>query len=98
MSRNIPIGVCAAALLATTSLSGALAQAGERFPTPLAEEPIPAVLSLPETYPASWIMVHDFNFNAMIDGRGVLIDTANPATPIKGIVQIPQFGNMLVSR
>lgn len=98
MSRNIPIGVCAAALLATTSLSGVLAQAGERFPTPLAEEPIPAVLSLPETYPASWIMVHDFNFNAMIDGRGVLIDTANPATPIKGIVQIPQFGNMLVSR
>lgn len=98
MSRKIPLGVFAAALSVTAPLSDALAQTPERFPTPLAEEPIPAVLSLPESYPASWIMVHDFNFNAMIDGRGVLIDTANPATPVKGIVQIPQFGNMLVSR
>lgn len=98
MSRKISIGVLAAALSATAPLSIALAQTAERFPTPLAEEPIPAVLTLPQSYPASWIMVHDFNFNAMIDGRGVLIDTADAASPIKGIVQIPQFGNMLVSR
>jgi methylamine dehydrogenase heavy chain len=98
MSRIISISVLAAALSATAPLSMALAQTVERFPTPLAEEPIPAVLTLPQSYPASWIMVHDFNFNAMIDGRGVLIDTANPATPVKGIVQIPQFGNILVSR
>lgn len=98
MSRIISISVLAAALSATAPLSMGLAQTVERFPTPLVEEPIPAVLTLPQSYPASWIMVHDFNFNAMIDGRGVLIDTANPATPVKGIVQIPQFGNILVSR
>lgn len=98
MNRIITIGVLAAALSATAPLSNALAQTSERFPTPLAEELIPAVLSLPESYPASWIMVHDFNFNALIDGRGVLIDTADPAKPVKGIVQIPQFGNVLVSR
>lgn len=97
MSRNIPLAVFAAVLSVTVPLSAALAQGAERFPTPLAEEPIPAVLTLPETYPASWMMVHDFNFNAMIDGRGVLIDTADPVRPLKGIVQIPQFGNLLVS-
>jgi methylamine dehydrogenase heavy chain len=68
------------------------------FPAPLAEEPIPNVLSLPETYPASWIMVHDFNFNALVDGRGLVVDTASPAEPIKGMVQIAQFGNVLLSR
>lgn len=98
MSRKISLGIFAAALSVSAPSSGVLAQAAERIPAPLAEEPIPAVLTLPETYPASWIMVHDFNFNAMIDGRGVLIDTANPASPVKGIVQVPQFGNLLVAR
>lgn len=98
MSRKVPLGVFAAALSVSAPLSGVLAQNAGQYPTPLAEEPIPSVLTLPQTYPASWVMVHDFNFNAMIDGRGVLVDTADPATPVKGIVQIPQFGNMLVSR
>ena len=98
MIRTIPLGLFAGAMLAVVPLSGALAQTAERFPTPLAEEPIPSVLTLPQTYPASWILVHDFNFNAMIDGRGVIVDTADPATPLKGIVQVPQFGNLLVSR
>lgn len=98
MSRKIPLGVLAAALTMSFAVPGALAQTADRFPTPLAEEPIPAVQTLPESYPANWIMVHDFNFNAMIDGRGVIVDTANPASPVKGIVQIPQFGNLLISR
>ena len=84
----------ASAILASAPANAAPAKA---FPMPLAEEPIPTVLTLPETYPASWIMVHDFNFNALIDGRGIVVDTASPASPIKGMVQIPQFGNVVIS-
>ena len=80
-------------LLAGSSSAVALA---ESFPTPLAEEPIPNVEKLSDTYPASWIMVHDFNFNALHDGRGVVVDTANPSRPLKGTVQIAQFGNVLI--
>ena len=72
-----------------------MAQA-ESFPTPLTEEPIPNVEKLPATYPASWIMVHDFNFNSIPDGRGAVVDTANPARALKGFVQIAQFGNVLI--
>jgi methylamine dehydrogenase heavy chain len=89
----IAVVLSAAIFSAAVPLQGALSQATNRFPTPLAEEPIPTVLTLPETYPASWIMVH-----ALIDGRGIVVDTASPASPIKGMVQIPQFGNVVISR
>lgn len=77
--------------------SAALAQplCAQPYATPLAEEPIPSVRTLPETYPASWIIVHDFNFNALVDGRGVVVDTGSPAEPLKGWVQVAQFGNIL---
>ena len=97
MRRNYALGLIVAILSATVPLQGALSQTANRFPTPLVEEPIPAVLTLPDTYPASWIMVHDFNFNALIDGRGIVVDTASPASPIKGMVQVAQFGNVLIS-
>lgn len=74
----------------------AQAQPAASFPQPLAEEPIPSVEKLTDTYPASYIMVHDFNFMALHDGRGVVVDTANPVMPIKGTVQIAQFGNVLI--
>jgi methylamine dehydrogenase heavy chain len=78
--------------------SPAAGQPAKVFPQALAEEPIPNVITLPKTYPPSWIMVHDLNFNGLLDGRGVIVDTASPATPIKGVVQIPQFGNVLLPR
>lgn len=65
-------------------------------PPPLPEETIPNVEVLPAHYPASWIMVHDFNFNALIDGRGVVVDTSSPENPVKGMVEIAQFGNVLL--
>ncbi|MBK8629790.1 MAG: amine dehydrogenase [Sphingomonadales bacterium] len=72
--------------------------APKSFPKPLAEEPIPNVLTLPEKYPASWIMVHDFNFMALADGRGAVVDVADPVNPLKGMVSIAQFGNVLLPR
>lgn len=84
------------AMLAASALAPWGGLAAQPFPQPLGEEPIPNVQKLPATYPASWIMVHDFNFMALHDGRGVVVDTANPVRPLKGTVQIAQFGNVLI--
>lgn len=72
----------------------ALAQS---FPAPLPEETIPSTTTLPERYPPSWVVVSDFNFNAIPDGRGVIVDTASDNQPFKGMFQAAQFGNILVS-
>lgn len=67
-------------------------------PAPLPEEPIPSVQILPQTYPASWILVNDFHFNSIVDGRAVVVDTQSPALPMKGFVRDAQFGNVLFSQ
>ena len=65
---------------------------------PLAEEPIPSVATLPADYPASWVLVHDFHFNALVDGRIAVVDTADEKLPLKGLVRAAQVANMLHSR
>ena len=65
------------------------------LPPPLPEESIPAVATLPADYPASWIMVQDFHFNAIVDGRIAIVDTADEKLPLKGLVRAAQFANML---
>ena len=67
-------------------------------PAPLPEESIPSVQILPQTYPASWILVNDFHFNSIVDGRAVVVDTQSPALPMKGFVRDAQFGNVLFSQ
>ena len=67
------------------------------LPAPLPEEPIPSQASLPADYPQNWVLVQDFNFNSIVDGRTVIVDTASPAQPLKGIVRTAQFGNTLFS-
>lgn len=85
---------CHHALAYLLALFGASAAAAAP-PAPLPEEPIPSVQKLPEDYPKSWVLVHDFNFNALVDGRIVVVDTAAPASPRKGMVRAAQFANML---
>jgi methylamine dehydrogenase heavy chain len=87
--RSTPFAL---ALLLTT-LSGTSAAAAP--PPPLPEEAIPAVTTLPESYPKSWVLIHDFNFNAILDGRVAIVDTADTARPLKGLVRTAQFGNLL---
>lgn len=69
----------------------------QEFPKALPEEPIPAVITLPARWPASYVMIHDFHFNALVDGRVMIVDTAAPDNPVKGMVRAAQFANMLVS-
>jgi methylamine dehydrogenase heavy chain len=73
------------------------AKATQPWPKPLPEEPVLNVAPLPDPWPKSWVLVHDFNFNAIIDGRVDVVDTAAPTNPLKGIVRASQFASMLAS-
>lgn len=67
------------------------------YPNALPEEQIPVVNTLPAQWPSSWVLVHDFHFSSIVDGRVMLVDTASPERPVRGIVRAAQFANMLVS-
>lgn len=68
------------------------------YPAPLGEEPIGVVDPLPAQWPASWVLIHDFHFGSIVDGRVYVIDTALPERPVRGMVRAAQFANMLASR
>lgn len=76
-------------------LCGLAGSAAGAAPPPLPEEPIPSVITLPDAYPQSWVMVHDLNFASIIDGRLLLVDTTSTTQPLKGIVRASQFANTL---
>lgn len=83
--------------IALAMASGAIADSTNTFPEPLAEEPLPSVNTLPAKYPASWVLVNDFNFNSIIDGRIAIVDTHSPELALKGLVRASQFANVLMS-
>ncbi|MEY4377054.1 MAG: hypothetical protein RJB26_1604 [Pseudomonadota bacterium] len=87
------------ALAAVVALAGApLALAAEAtYPQPLPLEPVPASSSLPSSYPDSWVLVHDFNFNSIIDGRAAIVDVMAPDTNLKGQIPVAQFGTVIAS-
>lgn len=87
----------ALALSASATALAAAPVAEERFPKPLAEEPIPVIDTLPAQWPSSWVMVHDLHFASILDGRVMILDTASPERPVRGMVRAAQFANMLVS-
>jgi len=91
--------------LATATFASALALAAparaadsSAFPKPLAEESLPSVAKLPATWPQSWVTVHDFHFNAIVDGRVAVVDTADAVQPLKGLVRASQFANLLIAK
>lgn len=67
------------------------------FPKPLPDEPIPVIETFPAQWPASWVMIHDLHFSSILDGRVMIVDTASPERPVRGMVRAAQFANMLVS-
>ncbi|WP_353230326.1 amine dehydrogenase large subunit [Novosphingobium sp.] len=73
------------------------ALAAPATPAPLPAEPMPAVTALPAVWPKSWVLINDFNFNAIIDGRVVVVDTASDNQPLKGLIRNSQFGSSLLS-
>ena len=96
MSRRA--GILAATLLfAAASAATSSAHAQQSFPQPLPEEPIPAVATLPERYPDSYVFVHDLHFKSILDGRAAIVDVSAPAFAVKGQVPVAQFGTLLPS-
>lgn len=87
----------ALALSASGTALAAAPAAEAKFPKPLADEPIPVIEALPAQWPASWVMVHDLHFGSILDGRVMIVDTASPERPVRGMVRAAQFANMLVS-
>lgn len=88
----------ASALCLSTLLVSPAAAAQDRFPQPLAEESLPSVAKLPAVWPQSWVTVHDFHFNAIVDGRLAVVDTADQVQPLKGLVRAAQFANALIAK
>uniref|UniRef100_B0T7F2 Amine dehydrogenase n=1 Tax=Caulobacter sp. (strain K31) TaxID=366602 RepID=B0T7F2_CAUSK len=85
--------------LATTALALMLSApcAAQTASQPLPEEAIPSVVTLPASYPPSWILVHDLHTASMLDGRMVIADTADKSRPLKGMVRAAQFASSLYS-
>lgn len=82
------------ALLGAAPLAGAATAA---YPQPLSLETIPASAALPASYPDSWMLVHDFNFNSIIDGRAAIVDVMAADTNLKGQIPVPQFGTIIAA-
>jgi len=53
-----------AVTLAASAIMFSSTVAGQNAPA-LPEEPLGSVVPLPATYPSSWVIVSDFNFNAI---------------------------------
>ena len=68
---------------------GFSAMAGADLPV----EPIPKSLSLPGTYPESWVFAQDINYNTTMLGQFVLLDVAAESKQFKGLFQ----GGLLAS-
>ncbi|MDK2758070.1 MAG: amine dehydrogenase [Blastomonas fulva] len=86
-------GACSGVAVLAIGMAGLPALAQELPPLPVEE--LSAVEVLPADYPKSWVLVHDFHFNALVDGRIAIVDIANPQLPLKGLVRAAQFANML---
>jgi methylamine dehydrogenase heavy chain len=89
MVRGASLGVAGLVF----AMTGGAALAQDRPPLPV--EDLMQVETLPADYPKSWVLVHDFHFNAIVDGRIAIVDSANARLPLKGHVRAAQFANML---
>lgn len=88
------IGLC---LLLGAAMPLAASADTTKFSTPLPEESLPSVATLPEKWPKSWVLLHDLHFASILDGKLAVVDTSSPDQPLKGLVRAAQFANELVA-
>lgn len=74
------------------------AGAAENFPTPLPEEPIPSVLTLPAKYPPTWFFAHDLSFYHILDGKVVILDAAATTQEYKGQIGAGQMATFVAAK
>lgn len=92
--RVFRVGLLACALLAASS---SWAAPKTSFPEPLPVEQVPNVATLPQPYPDSWVILHDFFFNSIVDGRAIIVDTESPTNNYKGMLPVAHMGNVQIS-
>lgn len=90
--------VLATAVFWLSVLPGTAVSEEVKFPVPLGAEPIPAVETLPADYPDTWMLVHDFNFNSMVDGRINVVDISGDGHGLKGQVPASHFAHMIAPK
>ncbi len=89
--------ICIALL--STQLSCGLVSAAEPENTPaLSAEPIMKIETLPEQYPASWFFAHDANFQSLIAGRVIIVDSAADTKEYKAAIGAAQFATFVESK
>lgn len=97
MRKRLSRSLSAVSALAFLWVSGGAVGAVD-FPEPLAVEPIPNILTLPATYPDSWIFIHDLYFPSLIDGRVALVDVAAETHNLKAQIPASQFATFLAAK
>lgn len=70
---------------------------GATFEEPLAIETVGTVHRLPETYPDDWLIIHDANFDSMIDGRFIIFDPAAEHHGFKSSIHAGKLGGVDVA-
>ena len=61
-------------------------------------ETIPRSATLPADYPDTWVFAHDFNFDAIQDGKVVIVDVASKNRNFKGLIGAAGFATFQHSR
>ncbi len=61
-------------------------------------EAIPKSLSLPGSYPESWVFAHDINYDTMLLGQFVILDVAAESKQFKGLFQGGQLASFVESQ
>ncbi|MBL4837271.1 MAG: hypothetical protein JKY34_06795 [Kordiimonadaceae bacterium] len=68
------------------------------FPEPLVEEEMGISRKLNTPYKDTWVVIHDANFNSMIDGRFIVMDSGSISHAFKGIMHGGMVGALAVSQ
>ncbi|MBL4568075.1 MAG: hypothetical protein JKY85_08790, partial [Porticoccus sp.] len=63
----------------------------------LDSEQMGKIEKLPSEYPASWMFAHDPNFNALTEGKVIVVDVNSVNNHYKGTISSAQFGSFIAS-
>jgi len=88
----------AATLIAAQLALSANATSSEEERRPLASEQVMKIDTLPEQYPDSWFFAHDANFQSLVTGKVILVDSAADTREYKGAIGASQFATFIESK
>jgi methylamine dehydrogenase heavy chain len=85
-------------VVSTDVAKGSAATAAQiDYAQPLAEEETGISNTLSFPYPQNWTIIHDANFNSMIDGRFIVMDSGAQSRAYKGTMHGGTVGGMAMS-